>query len=468
MDQYLEEQLKNLIQFNNGGVVVANYPEIKNVLVNVFKNIYGTDIDISDASADGQYVHSIALLINNILQLVNTSYLQLNPASATGHYLDILCSFSNVFRKNESYSVAQLVVKYIGNSTSVVTPTALIFRDRAGIYWQWNNPVDINGNPTISWTKNGDVNILENVVCQNLGNITALGTNKDIDWNATDNGWINQSIEIGQWQVYQQKDAIVGNLEETDESLRSRRIQALGNQSVSVLTGLQGVLFNTTGIKDCWIYSNGTTKAQPMDDLTSVAVHDVYITLRYDKNVDKNDLRNIIGNLIYNKMTPGILTSEFNSTGTYGATGETETFEVKKTTKLSYDIRWKICKPETPTLTIKFNYFDGYAKGTKENRSDIEKSIIEKILNYTNNITLANNTITTYQLITAINQANIIVNNTLVFIPILATINEALEAQTTLPNSYQAHNTYFEYDESMFDFTYDDSTKVGTLTIKKS
>ena len=69
-----EFQIDDLINISSAGLVVADFSKIRESLINLNKTIYGNDIDMSGESPDVQYITSIALIINNILQLTQYAY----------------------------------------------------------------------------------------------------------------------------------------------------------------------------------------------------------------------------------------------------------------------------------------------------------------------------------------------------------------------------------------------------------
>lgn len=330
-----------LIQFTNGTLQLGSFVQIRNALIKRMKEIYGNDIDISPASADGQYINSIALLFNNIFQTIKKGNDSIDPTIATGQYLDTLCSFNNIFRIEPTNSIAQL---YIYNHTGApYTTNYLTFIDKNNTLWIWDNGgVDI----TIPVpTEKEPCFLLTNVKCEQLGSISAPGANAffkydpiNEKWDKTGsddphsqtwdrgdlyndsdmNGTIYQCIDDNGLWVWQYSNVELGENRETDEGLRSRRYQMLGNNSVTVLEGLKGNLLNINGIKDVYIFNNqaggdGTVVLNIANgfkyiaDETSLKGHSIYITIRYKEGVVIED--SVIGKLIYDKLTPGISTS---------------------------------------------------------------------------------------------------------------------------------------------------------------
>ena len=56
----------NLSAVTNSGLEVAEFYQIRDAIVRRMMEIYGEDIDVSSASADGEYINMEADIINNI------------------------------------------------------------------------------------------------------------------------------------------------------------------------------------------------------------------------------------------------------------------------------------------------------------------------------------------------------------------------------------------------------------------
>ena len=164
----------DFVKFINGGLVVAEYPQIRSMLVERFKEIYGQDIDLSTGNADGIYVENLSLIINNILQTLKLMYGQLNINQAQGLFLDNLCALSGIYRKAATYSTANLTIKSEETSDIILNVNnKLTFVDKSGLTWT----TLINFGEEIIIKPNVETNVL--VKCDTLGPIKAP------------KGWIN-------------------------------------------------------------------------------------------------------------------------------------------------------------------------------------------------------------------------------------------------------------------------------------
>lgn len=473
-----------LIQFTEGSLKLASFVQIRNALIARMQEIYGNDIDVSPASADGQYINSLALIYHNVLQTIQKGFDSLDPAIASGGYLDTICSFNNIQRINKSPSTCQL---YIYNSTGTTKRVNyLTFIDKNNKLWIWDNggkiieipPKDEPGNPYL---------ILD-VKCEELGEISAPGANafyhyegdslikSDLDepstqdWNdsrlyvnSNINGTIYQCIEENGLWVWQYKDADVGTNEETDEALRSRRYQMMGNTSVSVLEGLKGNLLNIDGIKDVFIFNNISNSSvtlspgsyAPIGDGNTILPKSVYIVLRYKKGISIDN--EVIGKIIYNKMTPGILTNSMdNPTLRNGIQGE---LEIVRTSSISDMVYWKICKPINPTVEIDFltnkKIYDYPVDESNKviadwhfATSETEKRIVKNIQKLVDNSPI-NVYLSTSEILSSMQKADIQKDG----VPTYYAQNGIFEV--TAEYEWAANLSYFEYQDQQYLFRYD-------------
>lgn len=383
-----------LAKVDANGLVAATFPEIKDAYVRAMQQIYGYDIDVSDASADGQYAMMESLILNNIYRTLESLSNNLSLTSATGKYLDILSQLSGITRQGATYSKANVNVTAASN---VNTPAYLFFEDTAGNTWQWINPIDHNNNPTVSFAAGKTTAIT--LTATELGAINAA---KDTVFKCTvNNGLTAVAVE----------DAITGQNEETDAELKVRRFRSLGQSGRTVIDALTANLLNVAGIEDAWVYANNTSINQPMDDKVSVAPHNVYVVVYPQHGVTVSD--EVIGETIYNILTPGIQTQPL-TVNTTDPNNPNRLIQLNITSTLSSNIYWKEASEiNTPEFTIKLNFtaaglidnqFGSPAKETTT-LSDTPQIIAIRnvILIYLNNITLGSQAdpVTLNQLISA-------------------------------------------------------------------
>ena len=384
---------------DENGFTAALFPQIKDALAKKMQEIYGYDIDISSASADGQYVMMESLILNNIYRTIESLSDNLSPASASGKYLDILASLSGAFRKDATYSTATV---YIANSgPDAVTPSYLILMDKNGNRWQWMNPVDLNGQYKVTFpAKNGDNYTLIpiTVTCTELGPISAIGANltdtfaTQTDYNRIMNtaplsrgGEIYATTGAGTLQVFQNDNAVVGQSTETDASLKARRVRSLGQSGRTVIDTLVANLLNIPGIIDAWVYSNNTNAEQlgvfDAGDTagSGIPAHSVYVVTCSQKGIAVPD--STIAETIYNVITPGISTWAPNEP----LSGTKKTYTIPVTEAMSNVVAWKSVNFFTATIHISMTYQNGVKTSTDAQKDAIRTAI----MNYMNNIAIS-------------------------------------------------------------------------------
>ena len=212
----VEYTFDNLLRTSSEGIEMSSFVQMKDAIAKRYKEIFGNDIDLDSASADGQYLMMIALMLFNGYSGLYYLNQNLDPASAQKYFLDRLCSFNNIFRKSSEPSYAYLYVSYIGTSAEYVsTMTAnssvqeIVCMDQSGKTWRWEEGKGLNDFLT-KFSKDGKPKLLK-FVCDEKGEIAAEAdaSLKNINSNElvperdlkTDNhGWISQLLAHADWK----------------------------------------------------------------------------------------------------------------------------------------------------------------------------------------------------------------------------------------------------------------------------
>lgn len=349
MLQNYDIDINEFVKFTNAGVQIADYTQVRSALINRYKAVYGEDIDLSTGTADGVWVSNLALIMNNMLQTIKSLYSMLNINEATGIYLDNLCALSNIVRKKQTASTASINVTN-NSSTSLTLASGTIFIDQSSTEWVYYGESII-----IDATKTSNIVVR----CSTLGPVEAPI------------GWIVKTLEVSSFTVDQPTVGIPGQRQETDADLRARRAQSSGSVGSTVLESLVGSLLELSGIRDAKIVN--ATSATTASDGTSLAAHSVYIITRVEQNVQISD--DTVGQLIYDKLTPGILTNETADT-TNGISKSVSIAPLSETDKIdsvAQTIYWKQAKSVVPQIQIVLNTFEYF---TEQEISTISNSMI--------------------------------------------------------------------------------------------
>lgn len=363
-------EIGNFVRLASAGMEVAEFVDVRDAIIKRYKEVYGSDIDLSTASADGVFVNDMALIINNILQVMKSLYSNLNVDTASGVYLDALCRLANVNRMGATKSTASIIITSLlttgdpvtfgdtdenGNVTNQIT-----FVDKSGT--EWVSDVSV----TLGPGESAEVK----VTCTESGPIDAPA------------GWIAQTLLVMNLKVEQIEDAVRGSNEESDTELRQRRAQSSGANGISVLESLVGALLEVTGIDDVSIYNNNTLENATAKDGTTIAPHNMYIIVRQQNGLNIADAT--IGDLIYTKLTPGIKTTASTATSTNGTAKSYEFIPQMLGVTINYlnqFVYWKKAVAIKPTITAKI-------KPTQYFTENEFAMIAQEVYNYANNIKL--------------------------------------------------------------------------------
>lgn len=422
--------ISDFIRFTPGGLSIADFDQVRSALIRRYKSIYGSDIDLANTTADGLFVNDLALIINNILQSFGTLYSNLNVNTASGIYLDTLCALSNIKRKGQTPSVAYLTISLDAESANDNLDNGSLFVDETGNEWMYEGDTIqiIAGDPAISIK----------VVCQTNGPIIAPAHSIYQMIDATKNFLIDQP-----------EDAIKGRDIETDAELRARRAQSNGAGGITVLESIVGDILDITGIDDCLILNANSGAISAADNIT-IPHHNIYVVVRRNPSIQVED--QMIGEILYNKLTPGISTTD--ATGC--TSGTAKEYEIRSSYSVRYldqTVYWKEASPIHPaglTVTItKGKFFS----------NDSINYIGEKILKYINGIQLGN-AVTENDLIITATYADPKFNGTSTYIVKEVTV-------PTLPGvDDQNPLTYFDYDKYTYETHEDDpNIPVGDIII---
>ena len=364
----------DLISFGSKGIRVANYNKVREVLVNQFKAIYGSDIDLSSTSADGQWIEQQSLMINNMLQLIKQFYSNLDPREASGIYLDIISSYTNVIRRPATKSTAYVNIIGLEPEQQFTLASPLVLLDRNGDTWTCRPfKADSNGEATVL------------TVSDKFGPVRAQV------------GWIYTTVEhLPNVEITMTSDAIPGELRESDYQLRARRNNSLSMKGTTVIESIISNLLDVVGIEDVVIYNNDTPSNVTLKDGSIIKPNSIYVVIRRNENIAIDN--SIIGSIIYEKKTPGIASThlnEFNSdTGEIDNLNETISGIAKQynyPTILPVDqlVNWKEAKPINSSVPIEIkitprNYF--VSGDSEESTSMI---IAKEVIEYLNKIKLS-------------------------------------------------------------------------------
>lgn len=363
----MSKNITDLISVNEKGLKTLDYKDIVDMLTNRYRLLYGFDIDIDPRSADGRYTYDVATIINTGTSVINQLCKNLNPLTATGTFLDTLCSLTNVTRNSATKSIA--LVRLTNNTEKDITIDLTQnsnLTDNLGNLWEY-----IGNYESVTIKSNESLNL--KYQCSLYGKVAVTS----FKWTTTTYNSVNLSIYTLE----------KGTNEESDAELRDRRPDYSSN-GVNTIESMRMALSQIEGVLNAKVQSYaGNFDENPIcyveDKSFNMNNHSVAIKLRLSKVNPPS--KQTIFNTINNYITPGIITYQKNAIDSEG----NKLQEHYSNTELNDDIitshYWFNLKGVTNEITI-----DVYSSQESYVSSNYE-TIANNLVGYLNSLDIGYN-----------------------------------------------------------------------------
>lgn len=224
------------ISFTSTGLTIQTYQEIYDEIVAGYQAIYGSDIDTSANSPDGQRIGIEAKARLDAQQFALNLYNSMDPSLASGEALNKLIKLAGITRRAATQSTVDVTV--VVSKDLTLPATGYNVKDTLGQTWKSaGGEALLTGSNTVTLysTIFGAIN-------------AAIGTvTEPVD------------IIIGVTSVTNPAAATVGIAEETDAELRIRRELSVQSPAASTVGGMYSALGNLSGVTKLKIYENDTS-----------------------------------------------------------------------------------------------------------------------------------------------------------------------------------------------------------------
>lgn len=230
----------NLYKYmSSTGIIVPDVDDVRVDVENEFKNIFGSDLDVTTETPIGRLIESLVILIDSSVKVNAQSANQFNPTYATGVYLD---------------SIAQVygLTRYVGLHTKV------------NVDMTFTSPCTLpKGSQVISTTTHETFETKSEITVGN--DLEYPYVLKDVPLYAENEGPIfvdpgtvtNISTGVLGWVSCTNRDAqdVIGTYRETDAELRER-ILSFRSVGVGFLQDIKSRIGRVTGVKSVNILEN--------------------------------------------------------------------------------------------------------------------------------------------------------------------------------------------------------------------
>jgi hypothetical protein len=235
------------------GVIVPDTDSLLSDVQGEFLTAFGADLPLDPATPQGVLItgetEARDSVVRNNAEVAN----QINPNLSGGVWLDAICALTGLERDPATRSSISGVVLTGVPSTIIPAGTRASTDDGAIFYTTGAVVLDASGQATVSMESDefgpipAPVNTLTNVVDGVLG-------------------WETVTNPIA---------AVLGTLEQSDQSLRALRRRTLALQGVSLAEAIVSGLYDTPGVKSLQFRENVTNATAVIDGITLVA-HSVW------------------------------------------------------------------------------------------------------------------------------------------------------------------------------------------------
>lgn len=226
------------------GLQISTASEIRQALVEAFQEIYGADINLESNSPDGQIIGIFTQAGIDIREKVFQIYNSFDPDRAIGRQLDERVVLNHLARAGGTYTLININVTV---DRTVTLP---------GLDAAFN---DINGTGFTVQDNAGTQFILIDTVTLTTGTTSLAFRAKNIGRVETTVGTITSqtTIVLGVTAVNNPSaPTTLGQNEETDSQLRSRRQQSPAISANGYLNGLLGLVLSLEGVSGAALYEN--------------------------------------------------------------------------------------------------------------------------------------------------------------------------------------------------------------------
>lgn len=264
------------------GLTVKTAAEITADLVTGLQGIYGDAINTDQNSPDGQMIGILTQMAVDIRELAMSINNDFDPDQAIGVILDQRVAINNIQREGGTYTIQPIDV--------VVDRTVTL----AGLDGDFSNP---NGTGFTVQDGSGNQFILSTTA-------TLIAGSHSLNFRAQQIGLVNVPVDtitnpvtivLGVVSVNNSSAAItIGQNEETDAQLRTRRARSTALASSGYLNGLLGTVLNLSDVTEAALYENVTSTT----DANGIPGHGIWLIVAGGSSAD-------IANAIYSKKSYG-------------------------------------------------------------------------------------------------------------------------------------------------------------------
>jgi len=206
-------------EVTSAGLVLPTYVDIREDILESYKEIYGQDCYLEQDSADYQWISIVSLRMFHAIQSVQLAYNNRSPNTAVGSGLDQIVALNGIRRKTATYSTC--LVTLTGEVETVISNG--VVSDVSN--YSWDLPATVTLVSDGESPESGTATVI--ATCQTIGEIPAKIGDINVISTPT-SGWTAVENLVA---------ANEGDAVETDAELRARQRISVTRPSLNLLEG---------------------------------------------------------------------------------------------------------------------------------------------------------------------------------------------------------------------------------------
>ena len=230
-----------MLQVTNKGIEIDRLNDIHTRLSNLFRAIYGQDINIGAHTPDGQMIGIWSQAEADINEVIAFICQMLDPYQATGSWLEQRALYAGVIRRGAEYSYINDVT-VIGDRVTTI-PSGAVLTDSNNVRWVTTQAITLDSNGSARAVLRSD----------ELGAFH-LAANEELKF---------ETVYTGMRGATALRSAIAGKEEESDAQLLKRFMMSHSINSSDSIEGIQAALSALPDVKKALVLENYNTTPDP-------------------------------------------------------------------------------------------------------------------------------------------------------------------------------------------------------------
>lgn len=255
--------MANYNYLESNGVVVADTADLLAETGQDFRDVFGQDMPVDPETPQGVLISAETTSRREIAEICAATANQFNPNIATGTALDAICAMTGLSRATASKSTIANVT--VGGVAGTIIPAGRQAKTSGNDLFQTASQVTIGvgGTATVDF-----VAVETGPVAAGVNDLTTI-----------------VSFVLGWETVTNANSAVLGTLQQSDQSLRLLRKSTLALQGTSLPEAITSALYATDGVQSLQFRENVASTTQTIDGISMVA-HSIWACVNGGVNAD--------------------------------------------------------------------------------------------------------------------------------------------------------------------------------------